>query len=723
MKKIGKIVLGGIQNKIFNLVIIVMILMVAAFVAVIIYQSGSLTRLINETNDRQKESISQIAGETMHSVISQSLVRTTQLEAYAVDKLFQDLQGDVGMVADYAAQILQNPDAYEEHEIAGPDASLDGEVTMQLLSAEDADLDDPEVQHQLAILGNMEEMMAGLFRSSQINSCYIAIPEGAMLLTDNEPSSKFDDNGDIIPIPIQERAWYQGATETGDVFFTEVERDVFTGKIGIMCAIPVYVDGELAAVAGADLFLDAMEASINSAGDEASFVCIINDQGHVLFSPKEEGAFQVEVSSEAKDLRTLGNEELSSFLTEATQGITDTRLVSIDGKDYYMIGAPAPTIRWSVVNVVDKAAADQPAAMMEQAYNTIMEDAQTVYQKELGSSKWTIIVLLLIILLLAMLGTYALSRRIVKPLEAMTKRVGTLGGDQLQFKMEKAYKTGDEIEVLAESFASLSAKTVKYIDQVKTVTAEKERIGAELNMAEQIQASQLPRLFPAFPNRPEFDVFASMTPAREVGGDFYDFFLVDDNHIALVMADVSGKGVPAALFMMVSRVLIKTSVQNGYSPSEALSRVNDQLCESNEAELFVTVWLAVIDVSTGKGVAANAGHEHPVLRRAGGEYELVVYRHSPAVATMEGMPFKQHEFQLNAGDSLFVYTDGVAEATNASQEMYGTDRLLTALNQDPDAAPEQILEHVRDSIQKFVADAEQFDDITMLCLKYNGPHD
>ncbi|MER2027494.1 MAG: SpoIIE family protein phosphatase, partial [Lachnospiraceae bacterium] len=186
-------------------------------------------------------------------------------------------------------------------------------------------------------------------------------------------------------------------------------------------------------------------------------------------------------------------------------------------------------------------------------------------------------------------------------------------------------------------------------------------MGAELSMATDIQASQLPRLFPAFPNRPEFDVFASMTPAKEVGGDFYDFFLIDDDHIGLVMADVSGKGVPAALFMMVARVLIKSHLQNGESVGEALENVNDQLCESNEAELFVTVWAAIIQISTGKGTAANAGHEHPVLRRAGGQYELVTYRHSPAVATMEGMPYKEHSFELHPGDSLFVYTDGVAE--------------------------------------------------------------
>ena len=276
-------------------------------------------------------------------------------------------------------------------------------------------------------------------------------------------------------------------------------------------------------------------------------------------------------------------------------------------------------------------------------------------------------------------------------------------------------------------FATVSAAVFMFtaiIEDINETYAKQQivtaRLSTELSMATDIQASQLPRLFPAFPNRPEFELYASMEPAKEVGGDFYDFFLVDDDHIGLVMADVSGKGVPAALFMMIARVLIKAHLQNGESPSETLQNVNDQLCESNEAALFVTVWMALIQISTGKGVAVNAGHEHPALRRADGKFELIKYRHSPAVAIIDGISFKEHEFQLNPGDSLFVYTDGVPEATNSKNELLGPDRMVDALNKDPDASPKQILDNVREDINSFVSGAEQFDDITMMCLKYKG---
>ena len=509
--------------------------------------------------------------------------------------------------------------------------------------------------------------------------------------------------------------------EKGELYYTDVTKDHFTGQISVMCSLPVYHAGRLVAVIGADLFLNDMAAAVGGSVKDGSFVCIINENGHVVFSPQTVGIFQVRPDGQAQDLRESEDKELAEFVKTALKENTGVRTTEINGEGYYMAGSPITSVNWAVVGVVSREAMDQPTAMLESQYDNIQEAALNRFQSGLGRAKLMIIVLILFVFAIGASAALFVSKRIVKPLEAITRRVSSLGGDDLQFFVEKEFRTGDEIEVLAESFANLSAKTLRYVAEVKRVTAEKERIGAELQMATEIQASQLPRLFPPFPTRTEFDIFASMDPAKEVGGDFYDFYLVDDDHIALVMADVSGKGVPAALFMMVSRVLIKSRLQSGETPSEALKNVNNQLCEGNNAGFFVTVWLAVLEISTGKGIAANAGHEHPALRRANGPYELVTYRHSVAVAAMEDVPFKQHEFQLHPGDSVFVYTDGVAEATNENKELFGTDRMLAALNKDPDAIPQQVLKNVQEAIDSFVAGAEQFDDITMLCLKYNGP--
>ena len=249
---------------------------------------------------------------------------------------------------------------------------------------------------------------------------------------------------------------------------------------------------------------------------------------------------------------------------------------------------------------------------------------------------------------------------------------------------------------------------------------DKSRIEAELTTASSIQSAMLPNIYPAFPEREEFDVYASMDPAKEVGGDFYDFFLVDDDHLCLVMADVSGKGIPAALFMMASRIIIANNAKMGKTPAQILTDTNATICSNNKEEMFVTVWLGILELSTGKLTAANAGHEFPALMPTDGKFTLYRDKHGFVIGGMEGMKYKEYEIQLTPGAKLFLYTDGVPEATNAAGELFGTERMLEALNSNPNVEPEQILKNVRTYVDEFVKDAEQFDDLTMLCVEYRG---
>ena len=239
----------------------------------------------------------------------------------------------------------------------------------------------------------------------------------------------------------------------------------------------------------------------------------------------------------------------------------------------------------------------------------------------------------------------------------------------------------------------------------------------ELETAANIQETMLPHIFPAFPDRREFDLYAAMDPAKEVGGDFYDFFLIDDDHLCMVMADVSGKGIPAALFMMISKVILQSCAMLGQSTAEILNKTNEALCSSNQVEMFVTVWLGIMEISTGKVSAANAGHEYPILKK-GDRFEMFKDRHGFVIGGMDGIKYKEYQFQMEEGDKLFLYTDGVPEATDAGNNMFGIDRMIDALNQDPEASPQQILINVRRAVDGFVQDAEQFDDLTMLCMEY-----
>ena len=248
---------------------------------------------------------------------------------------------------------------------------------------------------------------------------------------------------------------------------------------------------------------------------------------------------------------------------------------------------------------------------------------------------------------------------------------------------------------------------------------EQERIVKELSTARQIQRSVLPHIFPPFPDRKEIKLFASMDPARDVGGDFYDFFFVDEDHLCLVIADVSGKGIPAALFMMFAKRIIEDFTRMDHGPAEILEQTNDLLCDNNQAEMFVTVWLGILEISTGRLTCSNAGHEYPVIRKKDSGFELFKDKHSFVIGGIPGVPYKEYTLTMEPGDKIFVYTDGVPEAIDKNDEMFGARRMVEALNTNADGRPEEILRSVRSAVDDFVGDAEKFDDIT---IHYHDVH-
>jgi len=327
----------------------------------------------------------------------------------------------------------------------------------------------------------------------------------------------------------------------------------------------------------------------------------------------------------------------------------------------------------------------------------------------------------LLLLVIVGQGVY-LHRVLLRPLNLITEEAARFSRENraAEHKLRESIRNKDEIGALAESIDHMEEQIDTYITDITRITAERERISTELSLATRIQAAFVPHLFPPFPDRPEFSLYATMDPAKEVGGDFYDFFLIDEDHLGLVMADVSGKGVPAALFMMASKIILQSCAMLGHGPAAILTKTNEAICSNNQEQMFVTVWLGILEISTGKLTAANAGHEYPVVRKAGGGFELFKDRHGLVIGAMSGIRYREYEIQMSPGDMIFVYTDGVPEANNARNELFGTERMIAALNQDPGAAPEDILKNVRRAVDGFVEEAEQFDDLTMLCLEYKG---
>ena len=336
--------------------------------------------------------------------------------------------------------------------------------------------------------------------------------------------------------------------------------------------------------------------------------------------------------------------------------------------------------------------------------------------------------LVLVILLFGFFLTRHLKKTVVEPINAMTEASRRYTADKKAGVQNTAHfthlevHTGDEIENLALTVKDMERDLQDHEQNLTRIAAEKQRISTELALANKIQAYMLPNIFPAFPDRDEFNIYASMTPAKEVGGDFYDFFFIDHDRLAMVIADVSGKGIPAAMFMVMAKGIIETQCMSGKTPAEILADVNKMICAKNHEKMFVTVWLGILDLRSGELTAANAGHEYPVIKEPDSDFEVMHDKHGFVIGGFKRMKYENYIINMKPGSKLFVYTDGVTEATDADNRLFGVERTVLSLNKAKNASPQTLLETVDADVREFAGDAEQFDDLTMMCVEYYGNH-
>ena len=329
-----------------------------------------------------------------------------------------------------------------------------------------------------------------------------------------------------------------------------------------------------------------------------------------------------------------------------------------------------------------------------------------------------IITVIVTVIISAGLAIVFIRQAIIRPIHKVSAEAKRFAKENVKGEPLGRISRYEVLSNLAASIDSMETDMIQYMENITAITAEKERVGAELAIATQIQKDSLPDIFPAFPNREDFDIYATVDPAKEVGGDFYNFFLIDEDHLALVIADVSGKGVPAALMMMVTNILISNRTRMGGKPSEILDYVNNDLCDhNNNSSMFVTAWLGILEISTGRLISANAGHEDPLLCHLGGNFVSVKEKHGLVLGAMKGVPFVDQEITLSKGDKLFVFTDGLVEAKGDDDIQFGIERSLRLLNEHKEESPKELLDHVRATIKSYVKDAPQFDDLTLMCLE------
>lgn len=516
------------------------------------------------------------------------------------------------------------------------------------------------------------------------------------------------------------RLWYTLGRENSEPVFTDVYRSTINTPC-FSCAMPYYyANGEIAGVVGLDVNLDNIHRIVaENAASENEISFIIGSGGEILSSTQKEGILSA--SDIDIDLRENRDEPaLASAVKRMTAGEEDFIELTFGSKKYYLAFTPIPAVSWSFGTLISEEVAALPAMQArERGDAQIKKSELSLTMKIFAFTLGSAVVFVLLLWLLAR-GANKVARQFSQPIMELADGVREIASGNLDKKLD--IKTGDEIELLADSFNDMTDELKTQMKNLAEVTAERERTATELNVAKNIQRDMLPNVFPPFPERTEFDIFAMMNPAKEVGGDFYDFYFVDENYFVVTVADVSDKGVPAALFMVISKTLLKNfaNLADGSDDvSSVLACTNDQLCQSNNENMFVTVFFGVLEISTGKFTYVNAGHNPPLVRhRKTGQFEyLRSAKKNPMIGVLEGLSFTQMSITLEAGDTIFIYTDGVTEAMNEARELFGEEALQAALNKQPlDAAPKEIVEKMLAEVRAHAGRADQSDDITMLTL-------
>ena len=750
----------SLRVKIFRMNILLIAVALLMFAVIGIYQVGRYADLMEETSRNQSAVIMDTMSDSMAGMATESFQKYVVAEARIIDGEFWTMRHDLEILAKQVQMVLEEPSAYSPVEVPLPTEAEPGTLSLQLLYSDNADQEDPALKEQILRIGGLRNMMLEMVEGGEtLLDCMVSLPGGASIIVDRTPESKIGPDGSPQFYNADRRPWYVGALVHEEPYFTPVNMDNYFDTYEVMAGVPVYVNDDLAAVCGGSVMLESLADIISGATlGEHSDTCVINENGLLIYSSRTDGELGMQ-GIELKNLLEGSNADLVSLVNEALGGDTGFSLLEVDGRQTYIAYAPINTLGWTMLLSISQEDLNATAYLLAEQSDAVMEQSIGELRSNEGRTIITTLFIAAGMLLLAGLLSLVFSKRLVNPIKRMTLRISEMQGDNMSFQVEDVLLTGDEIEVLARAFANMSQKMQGYVHEIVQITSEKQRLDTELSVAADIQSNMLPTHFPAFPDREEFDLYAVMDPAKEVGGDFYDFFLIDDDHLALVIADVSGKGVPASLFMVISKTLIKNVTLSGLhkTPADILVDVNNRLCEGNEDNMFVTAWLGILTISTGDLVSACAGHEYPVFYRKGGGFALERDPHGLAMGCMEDTVYRNAAWHMNPGDLLFLYTDGVPEANNSGQELFGTKRMMAALARSMKAAAggagaavgaeakagggsaaagaggpanaagrtdlQLFLRTLRAQIDEFAGETPQFDDLTMLCVEYRGQRD
>ncbi|MDR3341438.1 MAG: SpoIIE family protein phosphatase [Treponema sp.] len=684
---------------------VVLLVSITAMVSIFYMRNMTLVH-----NDYLGDTAAENSKKALVSQVQQQLIGIAQDKAALTDEKLRAIQNQTKMIAAIATNIFTHKNQYSPKAIDYLHPEQAGMLIPHVATAPGVSIAD--FRNEIYLAANIGDILRQItVIDIGVGANYIGAEAGYSIIVQGNAHPNMN-NYDA-----RTRDWYRGAKEKDGIFWTNVFADALGRGAAISCAIPFYdlSSGErvFKGVAGSGFRLSTTVNQIidSTKISETSYAFLLNEKGHVILTPKPDdiiiGENGVVIGKDYLGSEYPEPRELARRMVNHESGLMELEL---DGKAVYVAFHPLSVLDWSLGVVVPIEEIIAPAKSIQQ---DILSLSETTYT-EINHIIFIIVLMVIVVIVLSMLITIFLAIRLsdslTAPIIMLSKGAKIIGSGELNHQL--VVKTGDEIEMLANTFNQM-------IEDIKHITAEKERIGVELNVATKIQASMLPSIFPPFPDREEFDIYAEMHPAKEVGGDFYDFFLIGEKTLAVVIADVSGKGVPAALFMVIVKTLIKNQAQMGKSLDEIFYSVNNQLCENNDASMFVTTFMGLFEIDTGKFSYVNGGHNPPVIRQEDGEFTWLKTKPGLVLATMENMKYMVMETTLKEKDILFLYTDGVNEAMNTQEEFFGNQRILDVLNADglKNSTIHDYINAMLDAIKVFANGAEQADDITMLMLQ------
>lgn len=572
------------------------------------------------------------------------------------------------------------------------------DISDDLLFTINSDANDNDIKDELAMLGGIQRILRSVKREDIPGNIYYSTESGIIIFDD------YSENYDVLKeLDVKNRDWYKEAVESKDIYWSDAYIDTATGNKILTCAMPIHdANNNIKGVVSIDIFVDKFfEKIINDVGDVGEYVFMMNSDRTFI------------IGSEQKNISDLLNEEqVEQVYDYITNNVGSPIIV---GDKYMASGIVTDRSNLFIGALI-------PVEALSEHANNIGDRILATNAKISDSmnSKANILIVFSVVIfafsiVVSIIVFNKLTKSIVKPISVLSEGAKKIGEGDLYYKID--LDTNDELSDLADSFNNMTGELNKYIKELTSVMMDKERLETELDVAKRIQVSMLPT---KFPNYEEFDIIASMTPAKKVGGDFYDFFFIDEEHLAFNIADVSGKGVPAALFMGKAKALIKDSLKFTGDPSKALFVVNNQLCEDNDEGMFVTAFAGVLNIKTGELVYANAGHNPPlVYSKENEQYEYIKPKANFILAAMSNLRYKNESITLKKGERIFCYTDGVTEAMDISNSLYSEDRLLKTLNSEDvkNKSIQEVLEYVKNDIDKFSSGVQQADDITMLSIE------